>query len=47
MLSNFIVGMVTGSRLKDLKDFKLLRGELCISRLDYVTNLEDIRDHIN
>ncbi|KAH9651158.1 putative disease resistance RPP13-like protein 1 [Citrus sinensis] len=35
MLSNFIVGMVTGSRLKDLKDFKLLRGELCISRLDY------------
>lgn len=46
MLSNFIVGMVTGSRLKDLKDLKFLRGELCISRLDNVTNLEDIRETI-
>lgn len=46
MLSNFIVGMVTGSRLKDLKDLKFLRGELCVSRLDNVTNLEDIRETI-
>lgn len=46
MLSNFIVGMGTGSCLKDLKDLKFLRGELCISRLDNVTNLEDIRETI-
>lgn len=45
-LSNFIVGKGTGSRLKDLKDLKFLRGELCISRIDNVTNLQDIRETI-
>lgn len=40
-LSNFIVGLDTGSGLDDLKNLKFLRGKLCISKLGNV--VEDIR----
>ena len=37
-LSNFIVGKDSGSHLKELKNLKLLCGELCISQLENVTD---------
>ncbi|KAL5737259.1 hypothetical protein ACOSP7_030020 [Xanthoceras sorbifolium] len=39
-LSNFIVGKGLGSQVKDLMELKFLRGELCISGLENVINLE-------
>ncbi|KAH9726580.1 putative disease resistance protein [Citrus sinensis] len=42
-LSNFIVGDC-GSRLKDLKNLKFLRGELCISGLHNVHDSQDARE---
>ncbi|XP_031252722.1 putative disease resistance protein At3g14460 [Pistacia vera] len=45
-LSNFIVGKDTRSQLKDLKDLKFLQGELFISRLENVTNEQDIGETI-
>ncbi|KAL5802144.1 hypothetical protein ACOSQ4_030449 [Xanthoceras sorbifolium] len=37
-LSNFIVGKGVGSNLKDLKSLKMLRGQLCISGLENVSD---------
>ncbi|XP_044470866.1 putative disease resistance RPP13-like protein 1 isoform X1 [Mangifera indica] len=45
-LSNFIVGKNIGSNLKDLKDLKFLTGEICISGLENIANLWDIREAI-
>ncbi|KAJ4723524.1 Disease resistance protein [Melia azedarach] len=45
-LTNFIVGKGIGSGLQDLKDLQFLSGELCISGLENVTDLEDIREVI-
>lgn len=43
-LSNFVVGLNTGSGLEDLKNLKFLRGKLCISKLRSV--VQDIREPI-
>ncbi|KAH9804523.1 putative disease resistance RPP13-like protein 1 [Citrus sinensis] len=43
-LSNFVVGLNTGSGLEDLKSLKFLRGKLCISKLRNV--VQDIREPI-
>lgn len=40
-LSNFIVGKGSRSDLEALKNFKSLRGNLCISRLENATDLQD------
>ncbi|KAL5802191.1 hypothetical protein ACOSQ4_030496 [Xanthoceras sorbifolium] len=45
-LSNFIVGKDSGSNLKDLEDLEFLCGELHISRLENVTNFQDIKKKI-
>ncbi|XP_039162981.1 disease resistance protein RGA2-like [Eucalyptus grandis] len=44
MLSKFIVGIGNGSRLKELKNLENLRGELCISDLHKVQEVEDAND---
>ncbi|KAL3750359.1 hypothetical protein ACJRO7_011370 [Eucalyptus globulus] len=44
MLSKFIVGTINGSRLKELKNLENLRGELCISYLHKVQEVEDAND---
>ncbi|KAK3199378.1 hypothetical protein Dsin_022793 [Dipteronia sinensis] len=46
VLSNFIVGKDSGSHMSDLKNLKFLRGQLCISRLDNITDLLDTRQTI-
>ncbi|KAJ4723916.1 Disease resistance protein [Melia azedarach] len=43
-LSNYIVAKGTGSNLKDLKNLKFLRGELCISGLENVNDSWDARE---
>lgn len=43
-LSNFVMGLNTGSGLEDLKSLKFLRGKLCISKLRNV--VQDIREPI-
>ncbi|KAF8039398.1 hypothetical protein BT93_B1815 [Corymbia citriodora subsp. variegata] len=44
MLSKFVVGTEIGSRLKELKNLKNLEGELCISDLHKVREVEDAID---
>ncbi|GAV85205.1 NB-ARC domain-containing protein [Cephalotus follicularis] len=43
-LSDFVLGKDNGSRIKELMNFKFLRGELCISNLENVTNAQDARE---
>ncbi|KAK2643519.1 hypothetical protein Ddye_025282 [Dipteronia dyeriana] len=45
-LSDFIVGTNSGSSLKDLKNLEFLSGELHISRLQNVTNSQELRQAI-
>ncbi|GAV75406.1 NB-ARC domain-containing protein [Cephalotus follicularis] len=40
-LSDFVLGKNKGSRIKELMNFKFLRGELCISNLENVTDTQD------
>ncbi|GAV59463.1 LRR_1 domain-containing protein/NB-ARC domain-containing protein/LRR_8 domain-containing protein [Cephalotus follicularis] len=40
-LSDFVLGKNKGSRIKELMNFKFLRGELCISNLENVTDAQD------
>ncbi|RVW62667.1 putative disease resistance protein [Vitis vinifera] len=44
ILSNFIVDKNNGLTIKGLKDMSHLRGELCISKLENVVNIQDARD---
>ncbi|WKA01726.1 hypothetical protein VitviT2T_019993 [Vitis vinifera] len=44
ILSNFIVDKNNGLTIKELKDMSHLRGELCISKLENVVNIQDARD---
>ncbi|XP_034704508.1 putative disease resistance protein At3g14460 isoform X2 [Vitis riparia] len=44
ILSNFIVDKNNGPTIKELKDMSHLRGELCISKLENVVNIQDARD---
>ncbi|WKA01732.1 hypothetical protein VitviT2T_019999 [Vitis vinifera] len=44
ILSNFIVDKNKGLTIKELKDVSHLRGELCISKLENVVNIQDARD---
>ncbi|XP_039163326.1 putative disease resistance protein At3g14460 [Eucalyptus grandis] len=44
MMSKFVVGTGNGSRLEELKDLEILRGELCISDLHMVREAKDARD---
>ncbi|KAL6311831.1 hypothetical protein AAG906_025780 [Vitis piasezkii] len=44
ILSNFIVDKNNGWTIKELKDMSHLRGELCISKLENVVNIQDARD---
>ena len=44
ILSNFIVDKNNGLIIKELKDMSHLRGELCISKLENVVNIQDARD---
>ncbi|KAL6327698.1 hypothetical protein AAG906_022760 [Vitis piasezkii] len=44
MLSNFIVDKNNCWTIKELKDMSHLRGELCISKLENVMNIQDARD---
>ncbi|GAV57733.1 NB-ARC domain-containing protein/LRR_8 domain-containing protein, partial [Cephalotus follicularis] len=43
-LSDFVLGKNKGSRIKELMNFKFLRGELCISNLENVTDAQDARE---
>ncbi|KAL6327383.1 hypothetical protein AAG906_019073 [Vitis piasezkii] len=43
ILSNFIVDKNNGLTIKELKDMSHLRGELCISKLGNVVNIQDAR----
>ncbi|GAV81620.1 NB-ARC domain-containing protein/LRR_8 domain-containing protein [Cephalotus follicularis] len=43
-LSDFVLGKNNGSRIKELMNFKFLRGELCISNLENVTDAQDARE---
>ncbi|KAK2643522.1 hypothetical protein Ddye_025285 [Dipteronia dyeriana] len=45
-LSDFIVGTNSGSSVKDLKNLEFLSGELHISRLQNVTNSQELRQAI-
>ncbi|KAL6327701.1 hypothetical protein AAG906_022763 [Vitis piasezkii] len=44
ILPNFIVDKNNGLTIKELKDMSHLRGELCISKLENVVNIQDARD---
>ncbi|KAL6310546.1 hypothetical protein AAG906_022242 [Vitis piasezkii] len=44
ILSNFIVDKNNGLTIKELKDMSHLRRELCISKLENVVNIQDVRD---
>ncbi|KAL3750362.1 hypothetical protein ACJRO7_011373 [Eucalyptus globulus] len=44
MMSKFVVGTGNGSRLEELKDLEILRGELCISDLHMVREAKDAGD---
>ncbi|XP_030475411.1 putative disease resistance RPP13-like protein 1 [Syzygium oleosum] len=44
MLTEFVVAIGDGSRLKELKNLENLRGELCISSLHKVREAEDAKD---
>ncbi|GAV59464.1 LOW QUALITY PROTEIN: NB-ARC domain-containing protein/LRR_8 domain-containing protein, partial [Cephalotus follicularis] len=43
-LSDFVLDKNKGSRIKELMNFKFLRGELCISNLENVTDAQDARE---
>ncbi|XP_031253816.1 putative disease resistance RPP13-like protein 1 [Pistacia vera] len=45
-LTDFIVGKGVGSSLKDLKNLTFLRGELCISRIENATDLQNSKEAI-
>ena len=44
ILSNFMVGKNNGLNIKELREMSCLEGELCISKLENVMNVEDVRD---
>ena len=44
ILSNFMVGKNDGLNIKELREMSCLEGELCISKLENVVNVEDVRD---
>ena len=44
ILSNFMVGKNNGLNIKELRKMSCLEGELCISKLENVVNVEDVRD---
>ena len=44
ILSNFRVGKNNGLNIKELREMSCLEGELCISKLENVMNVEDVRD---
>ena len=44
ILSNFIVGKDNGLKIKEMKNMSHLGGELCISRLQNVVNIQDAMD---
>ena len=44
ILSNFMVGKNNGLNIKELREMSCLEGELCISKLENVVNVEDVRD---
>ena len=44
LLSNFMVGENNGLNIKELSSMRNLGGELCISKLENVVNIEDVRD---
>ena len=44
ILSNFMVGKNNGLNIKELREMSCLEGDLCISKLENVVNVEDVRD---
>ena len=44
ILSNFMVGKNNGLNIKELREMSCLEGEICISKLENVVNVEDVRD---
>ena len=44
ILSNFMVGKNNGLNIKELREMSCLEGELCISTLENVVNVQDVRD---
>ena len=44
ILSNFMVGKNNGLNIKELREMPCLEGELCISKLENVMNVEDVTD---
>ncbi|KAM6547031.1 hypothetical protein CsatB_027767 [Cannabis sativa] len=46
MLTTFVVGKDSGAKIEELAELQSLHGELCIKKLENVTNITKARDHI-